>query len=114
MTIGDIIHDVRRLVNDTTIEYRWPDSDIADFLRDAIDRLRVVRPIARLGDDGRIDEREFPDDVLSYELSGNCSRWRQGLVYYAASRCLEMDAADTVNQSLAVDFMSKAEARFAT
>ena len=54
MTLGDMIPDVRKLVNDTVVEYRWPDGDIAGYLRDAIIRLRVVRQAARFDDNGRI------------------------------------------------------------
>ena len=114
MTLGDMIPDVRKLVNDTVVEYRWPDGDIAGYLRDAIIRLRVVRQVARFDDDGNPADESFPEDLASYTLTDICSRWRQAFVYYAASRCLEIDAADTVNQSLAVDFMAKAEARFVT
>ena len=45
MTLGDMIPDVRKLVNDTVVEYRWPDADIVGYLRDAIVRLRVVRQV---------------------------------------------------------------------
>lgn len=113
MTLGDMIPEVRKLVNDTVVEYRWPDADIVGYLRDAIVRLRVVRQVARFNDDGDVDET-FPVELQTYVLSNNCARWRQAFVYYAAARCLEIDAADTVNQSLAVDFMAKAEARFVT
>lgn len=116
MTLGDMITDVRKLVNDTEVEYRWSDNDIAGYLRDAVERLRVVRQVARFNDDGTVDTREYPagGDLPSHTLSKICSRWRQAFIYYAAARCIEIDAADTVNQALAVDFMAKAEARFAT
>ena len=113
MTLGDMIPDVRKLVNDNVPEYRWPDADIAGYIRDAITRLRVVRQVARFADDGSVDD-EFPEELQAYVLPKICLRWRQAFVYYAAARCLEIDAADTTNQSLAVDFMAKAEARFAT
>lgn len=111
-TLGDMIPDVRKLVNDTEIEYRWSDADVAGYLRDGIERLRAVRQVSRFNDDGTFDDREFPEDLKTYVVSSNCLRWRQALVYFAAARCLEIDAADTVNQALAVDFMAKAEARF--
>lgn len=114
MTLGDMIPDVRKLVNDTVVDYRWPDKDIVGYLRDAVARLRIVRPVARLSDDRTLADEDAPDDLAAWEVTEICSRWRQAFIYYAAARCLEIDAADTVNQALAVDFMAKAEARFAT
>ena len=114
MTLGDMIPEVRKIINDTEIEYRWPDSDIVGYLRDAVERLRIVRQVARFNDDGSYAGDDFPVDLAAYELSKICARWRVAFVYYAAARCFEIDAADTVNQALAADFMTKAEARFAT
>lgn len=114
MTLGDMIPDVRKLVNDTVVDYRWTDEDIVGYLRDAVARLRIVRPVARLSDDGTLSDEEATGDLAAHEVTEICSRWRQAFIYYAAARCLEIDAADTVNQALAVDFMAKAEARFVT
>ena len=114
MTLGELLKDVRKLVNDTEIEYRWSDADIYGYLRDAIERLKAVRQVARFNDDGTLNDGTYPEDLASFELSRICQRWRQAFIYYAAARCLEIDSADTVNQSVAVDFMSKAEARFAS
>ncbi len=116
MTLGDLIPDVRKLVNDNVPEYRWPNADIAGYLRDSIVRLQSVRPTTQLevSGDGSLEDIQFSDDPSIYVLPPSYARWRQAFIYYAAARCLEIDAADTVNQSLAVDFMSKAEARFLT
>lgn len=114
MTLGELIPDVRKLVNDTVPEYRWLDADIAGYLRDSLVRLQSVRPTTKLeaSGDGGYDDIAYPPDLTIYALPPTYLRWRQAFIYYAAARCLEIDAADTVNQSLAVDFMAKAEARF--
>lgn len=113
MTLGDIVSDVRNHVNDRDIPYRWETETILGFLRDAVVRLNNVRPASRYDDaTGILRDIEWPDDLSLFELPASYKRWVQGFVYYASARCLEFDATDTVNQSLAVDFMSKAEARF--
>jgi len=113
MTLGDIVGDVRKLVNDKDTPYRWENDTILGFLRDAVVRLNNVRPASRYDDaTGLLYDIEWPGDIATFALPASYMRWKQGFVYYAAARCLEFDATDTVNQSLAVDFMSKAEARF--
>lgn len=111
-TLGVLVSDVRALLNDDESPYRWSDDRIVFFLRDAIIRLNHVRPVSRYDENGRLYDIVWPNDVGTYEIPDFLMRWKQGFVYYAAARSLEMDAADTVNQSLAVDFMAKAEARF--
>jgi len=113
MTLGDIVADVRKLVNDKDTPYRWENDVMLGFLRDAVMRLNNVRPASRYDDaTGLLYDIVWPSDIATFTLPASYNRWVQGFVYYAAARCLEFDATDTVNQSLAVDFMSKAEARF--
>ena len=113
MTLGDIVIDVRRLVNDKDTPYRWEKELVLGFLRDAVIRLNNVRPASRYdAATGLLYDIEVPDDISTFELPASYKRWVQAFIYYAVARCLEMDATDTVNQALAVDFMSKAEARF--
>lgn len=113
MTLGDIVTDVRRLVNDNVSPYHWGRDVIAGFLRDAVLRLNNVRPSSRYDDEtGLLCDIEWPIDILSFAIPASHGRWVQGFVYYAAARCLELDASDTANQTLAADFMNKAEARF--
>lgn len=112
MTLADLIGDVRKLVDDNEVEYRWPDADICKYLADAIVRLNNSRPES-LYINGRLTEIVFPDGYGTFVLPEEYSRWHVGFCYYAAARCLEEDSADTVNQQLAADFMAKAEARFA-
>lgn len=113
MTLGDIVDEVRRLVNDKETPYRWENDVILGFLRDSIIRLNNVRPASRYDDaTGLLYDIVWPNDIALFALPASYVRWRQGFVYYAAARCLEFDSTDTVNQALAVDFMSKAEARF--
>lgn len=112
MTLNALIPSVRRLISDLEKEYRWSDEVICGYLRDAVKRLNNARPESRYINK-RLTDIEFPDDVGTFVLPAEYDRWHQGLVYYAAARCLEEDAADTANRELANDFMAKAEARFA-
>ena len=114
MTLGELISDVRVLLKDGEVPYHWSDDVIAGFIRDAICRLNHVRPASRYDASGRLNDIVWPNDLKTYEIPAYLMRWKQGFVYYASARSFEMDAADTVNQSLAVDFMAKAEARFLT
>ncbi len=112
MTLAELIPDVRRLIEDTEIEYRWPDTDICKYLADAIVRLNNCRPES-LYINGRLSETIFPTNKSEFELPDEYDRWHVAFAYYAAARCLEEDAADTQNRELAADYMAKAEARFA-
>lgn len=112
MTLLDLVGDVRKLIDDNVVEYRWPDADICKYLADAIVRLNNCRPES-LYINGRLSETVFLDDKRTFVLPSEYARWHVAFCYYAAARCLEEDAADTTNQTLATDYMAKAEARFA-
>lgn len=112
MTLVDLVADVRKLIDDEKMSYRWSDSDICKYLADAVVRLNNSRPES-LYINGRLTETTFPSDKRTFEMPSEYSRWHVAFCYYAAARCLEEDAADTTNQSLATDYMAKAEARFA-
>ncbi len=112
MTLAELIPEVRKLIDDNEVEYRWSDTDVCKYLADAIVRLNNCRPES-LYIDGRLTETTFPSNVATFALPGEYARWHVAFAYYAAARCLEEDAADTQNRELAADYMAKAEARFA-
>ena len=112
MTLVDLVAGVRKLVDDEKVSYRWSDSTVCEYLADAIVRLNNCRPES-LYIKGRLTETVFPDDKRTFKLPEEYARWHVAFRYYAAARCLEEDAADTTNQTLATDYMAKAEARFA-
>lgn len=111
MTLTDLVDNVRKLIDDTTEEYRWPTVNICKYLSDAVVRLNNCRPES-LYVNGRLTETTFPPNVAYWEMPEEYKRWHVAFIYYAAARCLEEDSADTQNRELANDYMSKAEARF--
>jgi len=112
MTLAGLTTEVRKLIDDNEVPYRWSDAIVCRYLADAIVRLNNSRPES-LYINGRLTDISFPDDVGSFVLPAEYGRWHVAFQYYAASRCLEEDAADTNNKELAADYMAKAEARFA-
>ena len=111
MNLGDIVHEVRELVNDQFESYRWGNEIILSFLKDSVVRLNNIRPDSRYLN-GRIFDIEWPKDLSAFEIPNEYLRWKQGFVYYASARCLEMDSSDTNNLTLAQLFMQRAEERF--
>ncbi len=113
MQISGLLPDVRNMINDASDNgNRWSSDKIAGFLCQAIALLNSMRPESRYIN-GVLTDIDFGNDPKVFEIPAEYSRtWIDGLVYFAASKCLEEDSTDTANAQLAVDFMSKATSRF--
>ena len=121
MTLGGLENRVRVGLDDTHEVSRWDSSCVLTALVDAVKRLNSIRPESRYFRLA-LYVHDFPvtdkaatgfDEVVARAFTLNIdSRWEQGIVYHAMGRCLEVDAADTVNFQLAADFFAKAERIF--
>lgn len=122
-TYGQYETLVRREISDSSPEYRWPSRVVLGYLSDALKYLRAIRPEARYDGLTLVPNPTYPDlsgtgtdgieSAQSVEISIQAN-WEQGLVYYAAAKCLEEDSGDAANSALSTDFFSKAVAIFQT
>lgn len=106
-TIGQVETKVREYLLDTEEgAYRYAPWLIISAIYDGIRVLHQVRPDTRY-DGLKLVRREYPyvtsttDDNTIREIRANHFpvdvRWEQAIRYYAASKCFEVDSADTVN-----------------
>ena len=117
MTLGELQKDARNLVKDSALPYRWSEPDMLSALVQGVKHLRAVRPEARYNGHC-LSVSDYPvTDALDagYDLNTALAfdvnvdeRWRMGIIYYGAARCLEFDSADTVNAAMSADFFGKA------
>lgn len=105
MTVATIEKKARRLLQDTIEEYRWSSAQIRDSLVEAIRTLNAIRPETRYVDGLLVDGIRLPDDdstTIAVE-----DRYEEALVYYVVHKCYLDDDSDTVNATLATDYLSK-------
>ena len=103
MTVGDYIASVRTKLRDDVQPYRFPDTDIATSLNEALRRARQVRPSLAYKDMTRI---EIADDAnfagyVSAPVRSELDNYSEALVFIAAARVLGNDNADTSNAAVA-------------
>lgn len=107
MTIGDIVSQARTIVNDTFEPYRYLQSDVILYVRDAVRHLNRVRPETRYVD-GRLS-----DYVLELEEDTEIPvdrRFEESLVLYTVYRVYQEDDSDTVNLQLGQTYLQRSEA----
>ncbi len=104
MTASDVINPARRLLNDETETYRWPNSTLCDdYLNEGRRRIWARRPDIRLGSDQTLatfsdlectgeSSETLPTDEMTLSLE-----WRDALIDFVLSRALEEDSEDTMN-----------------
>ena len=114
MTYADIEADVRTLLQDDKPVYRWPAAEMYGYMPEAVRALFALRPTA-LFIGGRMPTisvaLEPPTAAYATAASGVVTvyvndRYKQGLVYYVAAKCLERDDSDTANMNLASAYMN--------
>lgn len=105
MTVADIETKTRRILQDTVEEYRWTSEEIRDSIAEAVRTLNAVRPETRYVDGALTDGIALPsaDDAAI----GVDDRFEEALVYYVVHKCYLNDDSDTVNATLAADYLSK-------
>lgn len=113
MTIGDIEMKVREFVKDTHEgAYRYAPWLIVGAIFDGLRVLRMIRPETRY-EGIRVVRQDWPyitmasnkaDIDAAREMPWPVDpRWEQAVRYFAAARCFETDAADTVNAARAAE-----------
>lgn len=115
-TLGGLIPNVREILRDTdSTRYHYTDMQILLGAVDGFRRLLGIRPEARYVG-GVLADVTFPPTELELKAFSVSieDRWRLGLVYFAASRCYEIDVTDTVNMQLSQQYRQMADATFAS
>ena len=115
-TLGGLIPNVREILRDTdNTRYHYTDMQILLGAVDGFRRLLCIRPEARYVG-GVLADVTFPSTELELKAFSVSieDRWRLGLVYFAASRCYEIDVTDTVNMQLSQQYRQMADATFAS
>lgn len=126
-TVKSIVDDVRKLI-DVAAQSHYEDGDIAQYVVEGVHRLYALRPAARYGYDGKIENQVFPERapssastqdkaaadavLLAFAVRINELRWRTGVVYFAAGRCYEVGITDSVNLQLAQTLKKQADEIF--
>ena len=126
-TVQSIVDDVRKLI-DVAAQSHYEDGDIAQYVVEGVHRLYALRPAARYGDGGNIENQVFPERapssasaadkeaadavLLAFAVRINELRWRTGVIYFAASRCYEVGITDSVNLQLAQTLRKQADEIF--
>ena len=63
-TVKSIVDDVRKLI-DVAAQSHYEDGDIAQYVVEGVHRLYALRPAARYGDGGNIENQVFPERAPS-------------------------------------------------
>lgn len=101
MTNKTVVTRIRGALSDTIETYRWSGPVLLDHVTTAIRQVVADRPDARYDDDGEIVSASLSatDESHDFPLA---DKWSDHVATLAAALALEMDAADTTNQALAV------------
>ena len=114
--LSSFITNVREILRDTdSTRYHYTDMQILLGMVDGFRRLFGVRPESRYVG-GVLTDVAFPEtenELKAFTVSVE-ERWRLGIVYFAASRCYEIDVTDTVNMQLSQQYRQMADATFAS
>lgn len=126
-TVQSLVNDVRQLI-DVAAQIHYTDEQLAQYVEDGVRRLYAVRPSSRYGDSG-IDDQVFPElapdtateqekaaavaALLAFEVRVNESRWRRGIVYYAAGVAHEVGVTDSVKLQLSQTLKKQGDDIFA-
>lgn len=108
MTAGDVLTDVRRMLNDSGASPRWPAPTLLRYVSEAEREVKRLRPDLFLSSstamDSPSDSTEGADDLVLDESS------RSVLVDLVSSRALMEDSADAGNRELAGVYRAQAYA----
>lgn len=105
MTVAEIERKVRRILQDTKLEYRWPSDEIRDALQEGVYALNSIRPETRYVNGRLADLIQLPEaDDEPISIS---DRYVEALVFYVVYKCYLDDDTDTVNQQLAESYLGK-------
>lgn len=101
MTGSETIAMTRRLLRDTDpAHYRWGNSELTAYARDAMTHIRHILPAAFLKDATIRDPVWTENDELPLE-----PRLHPAIPYFAAAKALSEDSADEANIRLADIYM---------
>lgn len=109
-TVADMISQVRTLLQDTMVEFRYSDTDIVNAINQGTLEMRRVRPDLFLG---RFDALPVYTTSSTTDLIAIDDQYKMALLYYVVSIIQFRDEEETTD-SRAAAFMNKFSSQLTT